>query len=53
MLYRGEIWWANLPNPVGSEPGYEWVHYRTICKQKLMRDYESSYPFKIMIEKSV
>lgn len=21
-MYRGEIWWANLPNPVGSEPGY-------------------------------
>lgn len=19
---RGEIWWANLPEPVGSEPGY-------------------------------
>lgn len=21
-MYRGEIWWANLPDPVGSEPGY-------------------------------
>lgn len=21
-MYRGEIWWANLPNPVGSEPDY-------------------------------
>jgi len=21
-MYRGEIWWANLPNLVGSEPGY-------------------------------
>ncbi len=21
-MYRGEIWWANLPNPVGSEPGH-------------------------------
>ncbi|AFY47630.1 growth inhibitor [Nostoc sp. PCC 7524] len=21
-MYRGEIWWANLPNQVGSEPGY-------------------------------
>jgi mRNA interferase MazF len=21
-VYRGEIWWANLPDPVGSEPGY-------------------------------
>jgi mRNA interferase MazF len=21
-MYRGEVWWANLPNPVGSEPGY-------------------------------
>lgn len=21
-MYRGEIWWANLPNPVSSEPGY-------------------------------
>jgi mRNA interferase MazF len=21
-VHRGEIWWANLPNPVGSEPGY-------------------------------
>ena len=21
-MYRGEIWWTNLPEPVGSEPGY-------------------------------
>jgi mRNA interferase MazF len=21
-MYRGEIWWAQLPEPVGSEPGY-------------------------------
>ncbi len=21
-MYRGEIWWANLPDTVGSEPGY-------------------------------
>jgi mRNA interferase MazF len=21
-MYRGEIWWANLPDPVGLEPGY-------------------------------
>ena len=21
-MYRGEIWWANLPEPTGSEPGY-------------------------------
>jgi mRNA interferase MazF len=21
-MYRGEIWWANLPAPVASEPGY-------------------------------
>jgi len=21
-MIRGEIWWANLPNPSGSEPGY-------------------------------
>jgi mRNA interferase MazF len=21
-MYRGEIWWANLPDPVTSEPGY-------------------------------
>ena len=21
-MYRGEIWWANLPDLVGSEPGY-------------------------------
>jgi mRNA interferase MazF len=27
-MYRGEIWWANLPDPVGLEPGYRrpvWV----------------------------
>jgi mRNA interferase MazF len=22
VIYRGEIWWANLPQPMGSEPGY-------------------------------
>lgn len=22
MIRRGEIWWATLPAPVGSEPGY-------------------------------
>ena len=22
MIQRGEIWWANLPEPIGSEPGY-------------------------------
>ncbi len=22
VIRRGEIWWANLPEPVGSEPGY-------------------------------
>lgn len=22
MIQRGEIWWATLPAPVGSEPGY-------------------------------
>jgi mRNA interferase MazF len=22
VMYRGEIWWANLPEPIGSEPGY-------------------------------
>lgn len=22
VIYRGEIWWADLPQPVGSEPGY-------------------------------
>jgi mRNA interferase MazF len=22
-MYRGEIWWANLPAPVASEPGYD------------------------------
>jgi mRNA interferase MazF len=21
-MYRGEVWWANLPDPVASEPGY-------------------------------
>lgn len=21
-MHRGEIWWANLPEPKGSEPGY-------------------------------
>ncbi|WP_305038595.1 type II toxin-antitoxin system PemK/MazF family toxin [Fortiea sp. LEGE XX443] len=21
-MYRGEIWWANLPDPVAFEPGY-------------------------------
>ena len=21
-MYRGEIWWATLPEPTGSEPGY-------------------------------
>lgn len=21
-MYRGEIWWADLPDPMGSEPGY-------------------------------
>lgn len=21
-MYRGEIWWATLPEPAGSEPGY-------------------------------
>ncbi|MFK7600691.1 type II toxin-antitoxin system PemK/MazF family toxin [Deinococcus sp. SM5_A1] len=21
-LFRGELWWADLPEPVGSEPGY-------------------------------
>jgi mRNA interferase MazF len=21
-MYRGEIWWASLPDPVGSEPRY-------------------------------
>lgn len=21
-MLRGEIWWANLPRPVGSEPGF-------------------------------
>jgi mRNA interferase MazF len=22
VIKRGEIWWADLPDPVGSEPGY-------------------------------
>lgn len=22
MIRRGEIWWANFPEPTGSEPGY-------------------------------
>ena len=22
VIQRGEIWWATLPEPVGSEPGY-------------------------------
>lgn len=22
MIQRGEIWWATLPEPVGSEPGF-------------------------------
>ena len=22
VIRRGEIWWADLPEPVGSEPGY-------------------------------
>ncbi len=22
VIQRGEIWWADLPDPVGSEPGY-------------------------------
>lgn len=22
VITRGEIWWADLPDPVGSEPGY-------------------------------
>ena len=21
-MHRGEIWWATLPEPIGSEPGY-------------------------------
>lgn len=21
-MYRGEIWWASLPEPIASEPGY-------------------------------
>lgn len=23
MVKRGDIWWANLPTPEGSEPGYK------------------------------
>lgn len=22
VVQRGEIWWANLPEPIGSEPGF-------------------------------
>ncbi len=22
VIQRGEIWWATLPEPIGSEPGY-------------------------------
>lgn len=22
LIKRGEIWWADLPEPIGSEPGY-------------------------------
>jgi mRNA interferase MazF len=22
VIHRGEIWWATLPPPIGSEPGY-------------------------------
>ncbi len=22
VVFRGEVWWADLPEPVGSEPGY-------------------------------
>lgn len=22
MIQRGDVWWASLPEPVGSEPGY-------------------------------
>ncbi|MDJ0729033.1 MAG: type II toxin-antitoxin system PemK/MazF family toxin [Crocosphaera sp.] len=22
VIHRGDIWWANLPSPLGSEPGY-------------------------------
>ena len=22
VIYRGEIWWATLADPIGSEPGY-------------------------------
>jgi mRNA interferase MazF len=21
-MHRGEVWWANLPDPIASEPGY-------------------------------
>lgn len=21
-MYRGEVWWASLPDPISSEPGY-------------------------------
>jgi mRNA interferase MazF len=23
VIKRGELWWANLPDPTGSEPGYK------------------------------
>jgi mRNA interferase MazF len=22
VIFRGELWWANLPEPIGSEPGF-------------------------------
>ena len=22
VIFRGEVWWADLPEPIGSEPGY-------------------------------
>jgi mRNA interferase MazF len=22
VVFRGELWWADLPQPIGSEPGY-------------------------------
>ena len=22
MVSRGQVWWAELPNPIGSEPGF-------------------------------
>ncbi len=22
VMVRGEIWWASLPEPIGSEPGF-------------------------------